>query len=468
VLTVRALDRRPLAVAPFRRLWLASAIAAVGGSFSVIAVPVQLFALTGSSAAVGWSAAVSFPMLVLAALWTGSLADLMDRRRLLLRAHAGLALSYLLLWGQTATHRGSVPILLVLVGVQSLSYGAIMTTGGAVLPRVLPADLLPAANSLNSLIRYIAAVVGPLLAGLLIPLVGLGPLYLFDAIALIGVLWAVLRLPPLPSATAPASRAARGSSVLAGFRRLASDRVLPAVLGIDLAAMVFGMPTALFPELASGELCGSGETCSAAAGARALGLLHAAYPAGVIALGLLSGTFTRTRRPGALMAAAAGFWGLTLILAGLSTSLWFTLAVLGLGGAANLVLSTCRNTITQAQADDGLRGRIQGALTIVLFGGPQAAVLVHGLAGSALGARPATALGGLLTMTTVALITAAAPQVRRYTQPDPDRPELGHGRKVSASRRFPSTMSSMPSRSGKSPSSSRNGPATSDSRIANR
>src|SRR3954453_8283388 len=125
---VRGLDRRPLAVPGFRRLWIASTAPAIGGSLSTIAVPAQLFALTDSSAAIGWSAAVSFPLLVVADLGGGYLADATDRRKLLLVAHAGLAISSGLLWAQTVIGLRSVPALLVLVGAQALSTGTILTT----------------------------------------------------------------------------------------------------------------------------------------------------------------------------------------------------------------------------------------------------------------------------------------------------------------------------------------------------
>ena len=124
------------------------------------------------------------------------------------------------------------------------------------------------------------------------------------------------------------------------------------------------------------------------------------------------------------MIAAALVWGLTVLLLGLAPNLWLALAALGFGGAANFVLSTCRNTITQAHPDDTLRGRTQGTLTVVLIGGPQAATLLHGLAGAVFGARWAICLGGLLTMTTVAVIAASHPQLRRYripaAEPDPE------------------------------------------------
>ena len=274
-------------------------------------------------------------------------------------------------------------------------------------------------------------MVGPLLAGVLIPIVGLGSLYLFDATALIAVVWAVFRLPPLPASWPLISgdvgerrpghvggrRAARSivgavfTGIPEGFRYLFANRLLAAVLGVDLAAMVFGMPSALFPELAQRTFGGP------AGGGTALGLLYAAYPAGVFAMGLMSGTFTRARRHGALMSGAAIAWGLTVVLFALAPHLWAALLALTAGGAVNFLLSTFRNAITQAATDDALRGRIQGSLTIVLTGGPQTANLLHGFAGAALGARNAISIGGLLTMLTVTLILLTAPQLWRY-QPD--------------------------------------------------
>jgi MFS family permease len=248
--------------------------------------------------------------------------------------------------------------------------------------------------------------------------------------------WAVSRLPPLPASPRPTAgdagerqqAQARGgreagagpgkgvvaatlASIPDGFRYLFANRLLAAVLGVDMAAMVFGMPSALFPELAQRAFGGP------AGGGTALGLLYAAYPTGVFAMGLMSGAFTRARRHGALMSGAAIAWGLTVVLLALAPHLWAALLALAAGGAVNFLLSTFRNAITQAATSDGLRGRIQGSLTIVLTGGPQAAVLLHGFAAAVVGARVAIGVGGLLTMVTVTVILLTVPQLWRY-QPD--------------------------------------------------
>lgn len=421
------IDRRPLAIAAFRRMWLASLVTAVAGSFSLVAVPVQLFSLTGSSATVGAAGAASFLALAAASVLAGALADVTDRRVLLLAAQMGLGLTYLLLWVQAVTGLRSVAVLLALVACHGLAYGAIMTVTGAAIPRLVPVHLLPAATSLGALVRYVGAVVGPLVAGFLIPVVGLGALYLLDALALTIVVWSVIRLLPLPPLRPPSksaqlrSRGGRRAWMLMaaaltglpeGLRYLLTNRLLVAVLGVDLAAMVFGMPSALFPELAHrdyGDPAGGGST---------VGLLYAAYPVGVLAMGLISGTFTRARRHGALMSGAAIAWGASVVAFALAPRLHLAVLALAVGGSVNFLLSTFRNAITQAATTDELRGRVQGALTVVLIGGPQSANLLHGLAAAAVGVHATIAVGGLLTITTVTLILLTVPELSRYQAPD--------------------------------------------------
>lgn len=404
------IDRRPLAIPAFRRLWIASAVSAIGGSFSLIAVPTQLFTLTGSSAVVGTSATVSLFALVISALWSGALADAMDRRRLLLAGNAGLGLTYSALWLNTILGLNSVPLLLAIVAIQGVSFGATMTAMGAAVPRLVPGEQLVAANSLSSLTRYTGAVAGPLIAGVLIPVIGLGTLYLLDALALGTALWAVAKLPEIPSPGG--AQPFRVTSTLRrlgdGFRYLAGHRVLIAILAVDLAAMVFALPHALFPEMAERTYGGP------AGGGAGLGLLYAAYPAGVILAGLWSGTFSRARRHGAVMASAAMAWGGCVVLLGAASHLWTAVVALFVGGAVNFVLSTFRNAISQAYTDDALRGRIQGSLTVVLMGGPQLANMLHGFGGAVLGPRPAIGIGGALTVLTVALLIRAVPELWRY------------------------------------------------------
>jgi MFS family permease len=403
-----AVDRRPLRIPAYRRLWTASVVTAVGGSFSLVAVPARLFALTGTSAAVGTAATITLVTLVVSALWSGVLADRMDRRTILIVANAVLASVYI-----GFAFAGSVAVMLVLVGVQGIAFGAVMATMGAAVPRVVPQELLPAASSLSSLVRNSGAIVGPLLAGVLLPITGARPLFLCDAIALAAVIWAIARLPSMRPLSPP-----RKTTLLGGFTYLAQRKVLLAVLAVDLAAMAFGLPVALYPELAERAYGGP------PGGGSVLGLLYAAYPAGVFLAGLFSGGFTRARRFGALMASAAIAWGVTVVVLGAAPVAWLGAAALFAGGAVNFVLSTFRNAISQAYTDDALLGRIQGIMTVVLVGGPQLAGLLHGYGGALLGARLAITLGGLLTIVTVIIVVRQTPALWTYTPPPPVDHEL--------------------------------------------
>ena len=249
-------------------------------------------------------------------------------------------------------------------------------------------------------------MIGPLLAGVLLEVIGVGTLYLLDTLALTLTLWAVATMPAMPPRTQSCSPDRDGTlrQLGAGVRYLAEQPVLVAIVMVDLASMVFALPVALFPELAAHTYGGP------TGGGSALGLMFAAYPAGVFLAALLSGTFSRARRHGALMAVAAVAWGGCVVLFGLAWNLWMALTALAAGGAVNFVLSTYRNAISQAYPTDALRGRIQGLLTVVTMGGPQLANALHGWCGALVGTRLTIVVGGALTMGSVGLLIRAVPE----------------------------------------------------------
>ncbi|MCW2567453.1 MAG: putative multidrug resistance transporter, superfamily [Mycobacterium sp.] len=405
-------DTRPLRLPAYRRLWIAGTVTAVGGQLTIVAVPKQLYDLGGSSAYIGISGLVSFLALAASALWGGSLADVVDRRRLLLLTSSGIAITSVLLWAHAVLRVDSVALLLVLVAAQAAFVGAHLPALGAAVPRVVPPELIPAASSLSHLSRYTGWITGPLLAGALLPLIGLGWLYLLDAVALCAIVWAVLRLPPIPPGEAAARRPDL-RHLLDGVRYLAGHRVLLAVLAADLGAMVFGMPVALFPEVARERF---GDPPS---GGIVLGLLYASYPAGVVAMGLLSATITRATRYGAMVTVAVLLWGLTVVGFGLSHQLWMALAFFAAGGAANFVLSTFRNAFTQTAAADELLGRTQGLVAVITMGGPTLGVFLHGTVGAALGTTWAVSGGGVLVVLTMLATVAAVPDFWRYRRASP-------------------------------------------------
>ena len=432
------MDTRPLRHLPFRRLWSSTALTAMGSQLTAVAVPKQVYDITGSSAWVGYASFAGLIPLVLFALWGGAIADTVDRRKLLLVSNAGIAVTSLLFWVQAATGAESVLLLMVLLASQQAFFGINQTTRSASIARLVSPEELPAANALMSTVSSIGMVFGPLLAGALIPVIGLPELYLIDAVGLCVALWAVWRLPALPPLTrtgteprttagtktgtkpgtakaagaktgagAAAPRVAGWREVAAGFRYIVASRVLLLSFIADIVAMVFGMPRALFPQLAATTYAPWGEGL-------ALGLLFAAIPIGAVAGGLFSGIFSRARNHGVMVIASVVAWGIAVAGSGLSSSLWWAAAFLMAGGVADMISMVFRGAILQSVATDDMRGRMQGVFTVVVAGGPRVADLVHGMAGAALGTRTAVTAGGLLVVVTMLVLAVAMPALRRY------------------------------------------------------
>ncbi|WP_030612239.1 MFS transporter, partial [Streptomyces fulvoviolaceus] len=398
-------DVRPLRRPAFRRLWVAGSVTALGGQLTAVAVPMEIYGFTGSSAYVGLAGLVGFVPMAMAALWGGALADVRDRRRVLLVTTAGTGVTSLLLWAQACAHLESVGVLLFLVGVQQALFGANAAVSGAVVPRLVPQELLPAANALQSMVVWSAGIAGPLLAGALLPVVGSQVLYLADAVALCATLWAVGRLPPLP----PTGAAARGAGVrriAEGVRLLVTRQVLLVVYLADFAALFLGLPTALFPQLARETFRPSD-----------VGVLYAAVSAGGVLAALFSGSFTRTGRHGVAVAASVAVWGLAVGAFGLSSSLTWAVGWLVLAGGALLALGVFRKSVLQTAVPDDMRGRLQGVDTVVAAGGPRLGDLVHGATGAAFGTTWAVTGGGVLTVTTALALLLLFPDFRRHRAP---------------------------------------------------
>ncbi len=236
-------------VRPYRRLWASTIVTSVGSQLTVVAIPLQLYTITGSSAYVGLAGVSGLLALVMFALWGGAIADVVDRRRMALVTNSGIAVTSALLWAQAAAGLDSVWVLLVLVGVQQALFGANAAARGAAIPRLVPPEFLPAAYASGSTVFWFGAITGPLLAGALLPVVGVSALYLVDAAALCVAVWAVWRLPPLPPGDGAARRAGL-RQVVEGVGYLLRRKVLLVALLADVIAMLFGMPRALFPQVA--------------------------------------------------------------------------------------------------------------------------------------------------------------------------------------------------------------------------
>jgi len=402
-------DTRPLRTPAFRRLWLAGVVTVVGAQLSVVAVPTQIYQLTGSSAWVGLTGLFGLVPLVAFGLWGGAIADAVDRRVLLLVTGAGIAATSLALWVAAASGVGGVWAVLVLFAAQTAFLAVNQPARGAVIPRLLPADQLPAANALHWMVFSAGAIAGPLLAGVLIPVVGLPTLYLLDAVALLASLWATWRLPPVPPERVAGTRARAGlREVAAGFRYAALHKVLLVSFLIDVVAMGFGMPRVVFPEM-SQEVFGDPP-----GGGPALGLLFAAIPIGMVLAGLFSGWLHRVRRQGVAVTVAICVWGVGVAAFGLTESLWLAVLFLAVAGAGDLVSSVYRASMLQTVATDEMRGRMQGVFIVVVAGGPRLADLWHGPAAAGIGPGAAATVGGIAVVIGAIAVVVAFPAFWRY------------------------------------------------------
>ncbi|MFD5910887.1 MFS transporter [Streptomyces massasporeus] len=402
-----AMDTRPLRRPAYRRLWVSTIVTAVGSQLTAVAVPKQIYDITGSSAWVGAASLAGLVPLIVFALWGGAIADAMDRRKLLLVTNSGIAVTSLLFWLQAFVGLESVGALMLLLAVQQAFWGLNAPARTASIARLVPEEELPAAGALGSTVMQTGQVAGPLLAGALIPVIGLPELYLVDALALCVTVWAVYRLPALPPLAGSAVRRAGVKEIAAGFRYISGHTVLLLSFLADIIAMVLGMPRALFPQLAS-------QTYAPYDEGLALGLLFAAIPIGAVLGGLFSGTFSRARRHGWMVIGAVVAWGVAIAGFGLSRNLWVAVAFLALAGVADMVSMVFRGAILLSAATDEMRGRMQGVFTVVVAGGPRLADVLHGTAGSAFGPRTAVAGGGLLVVAVMLALAASVPALRRY------------------------------------------------------
>ena len=241
-----AMDTRPLQIPAYRRLWSSTIVTAVGSQLTAVAVPKQIYDITGSSAWVGAASMAGLLPLIVFALWGGAIADTMDRRKLLLITNSGIAVTSVLFWVQAAVGLDSVATLMVLLAMQQAFWGLNAPARNASIARLVSAEQLPAANALGSTVMQTGQVVGPLLAGVLIPVIGLPELYLIDALALCVTLWAVVKLPSLPPLESATPRRAGWREVAAGFRYISLHKVLLLSFLADIIAMVFGMKSTVY------------------------------------------------------------------------------------------------------------------------------------------------------------------------------------------------------------------------------
>ncbi len=399
------LDLTPLRVSPqFRHLWAGLAVANLGSQLTVVAVGLQVYALTASTLAVGVLGLSALVPLVAFGLYGGSIADHHDRRVVALVASLVSWVAVLGLAAQAALGNRQVGVLYALVALQSAANAVNAPARSAIIPRLVEPRLMPAANALQTLEWNVALTVGPLLGATLVATADYTVVYAIDA-ALFTVALAALRsLPPIPPETATegsgAPRRAGLASVLDGLRYLATQPNVRMTFLVDLCAMAFAMPRVLFPAVGVLYLGG---------GATTTGALTAAIAVGGIAASVLSGGLARVRWQGRVITWSITAWGLSvaafgvvLVVAGpgrpegvLPWALVAALVALGVAGAADTTSSVFRQTILQTATPDSMRGRLQGVFIVVVTGGPRLGELLLGAGAERVGEAWAATAGGL-------------------------------------------------------------------------
>ena len=403
-----AVDTSPLQVPAFKRLFLGTVVTVLGTQMTLVAVPVQAYLLTGSSLVVGLTSVVALVPLVIFGLLGGAIADAVDRRLLLLITSAGAALTAIGLYLQSLLPGGgSLGLLWLLVFFQSACFAVNAPTRSATIPALVGPARVPAANALNMTVTQAGIIGAPLIAGLLI---GAGDLQLTYAVDAIGLLIALPLLRGLPSLM-PDGGGGRINltgavrSVGEGFTFLRTQPALLMTFVVDIIAMVFGMPRAVFPELADTTFADS---------SNALGWLFAAMSIGAVLAGVLSGPVARVQRQGAVILVAIAVWGIAVALFGVTASLWWAVFFLALSGAADMVSAVLRTSMLQSGAPDVLRGRMQGVFIVVVAGGPRLGDLRAGAMAASLTIPATMVSGGVFIVVAMAVVAIAVPTFWRY------------------------------------------------------
>lgn len=395
----------------FRVLWIGELISTAGRQITIVALPFQVFVLTGSSLAVGLIGLVEVVPLVVFSIAGGAIADRVDRRKLLIATEIGLAFtSFLLLLGALAG-RPPLGYLYAVTGLQAGILGLNSPARSAAVPNLVPRNQLPAALALNQVLFNTTMIVGPALAGLILARYGLVWAYAIDLGSFLASIVAVILLRPLPPRREGSAPAPGWQEIKDGFSYLRGRRVLISTFVIDLDAMIFGMPRALFPVLALTVF---------EVGPQGLGLLYAAPAAGALLGALTAGWVGRIRHQGRAVVWAVSLWGLFIAGFGLSGELfWLALLFLAAAGAADVISAVFRGAILQLSVPDALRGRMSAIHIMVVTGGPRLGDVEAGVVAALVSPVFAVVSGGVACIVGAFAVARRFPQLWSYDTAEP-------------------------------------------------
>ena len=393
----------PLRESPtFRWFWLGQAAKDVGGGVVQVALPYQIYQLTGSTLAVAALSFVELVPLVTLTLLGGALADAVDRRKLLIWTQVGMAVTGVGLVVNAAVSEPRVWACFVLAFFSASFF--CLGIGGmrSITPRLVAPERLSAALVLESISGSFASVAGPAFAGILIGTIGLTSTYAIDLAAFVAGIASIVALPviaPVADADRPSLR-----SIAEGFRYVRRQPVVLGFMLVDVNAMIFGMPMALFPAIATHKY---GDP-------HLVGYLYAAPYAGALASSLLSGWIPHVRRQGLAVAVAASLWGIAIAAFGFADTLWLGLVLLALAGAADNISAVFRATIMLSATPESMRGRLTGIEFMQVASAPTLGNLESGVVASLTSLRFSIVSGGVLCVVGTLVVAALFPALIRY------------------------------------------------------
>lgn len=428
-------DLTPLKVSPvFARLWFGTAIGGIGAQMTIVAVGLQIFDMTGDTFMVGLVGGVALVPMIIAGLWGGMLVDAFDRKKVLLTSAVIGWLSVLGLVGlsfydealMAAGERAVVWPFYVLTTLNSIAATISGTARSAIVPRLLPAELVPRAAALNGMAFGTMLTLGPALAGVIAGTVGLPWAFLADAVLFSAAFVGIIGLPPLQ----PMHEITRPglTSLIEGMRFLRHAPNVRMSFIVDIIAMTFGRPYALLPAVGA-VVVGGGEIT--------VGVLTAAGAIGTLLASLLSGYVKTVRFHGVAIRRAIMVYGSFVAMFGLvilvvqqftpradgAGVLWpaFALAALAMMGmgASDEISAIFRQSIMLVATPDSMRGRMQGVFTVVVTGGPRIGDMYVGILAAALGLWSPMLLGGLLIVGLVAVLARGGTSFSRYDVDNP-------------------------------------------------
>jgi MFS family permease len=390
-----------------RLLTIGEAAASLGTQAALVAIPYQVFVLTDSALMVGLTGAAELVPLIAGSLLGGAWADRFDRRRVMLASQTAVAIVAAMLTALSLAGSPPVGAVFALAAAFAAAGAVVNVTRAAAVPALAGAENLRSALAANFGVSNLMAVVGPALGGLLIAAAGVEAVYALTAAGFVAMLALTLPLPSLPphlhGDAVEHEPLARAIAKGLGFVR--SDRALMGSFAIDLVAMTFGMPRALFAVLALTVFH---------AGATGTGLLYAAVAFGAVVAAVTTGWLEGARWLGRIVIGAVLVWGLAIAAAGLAPTLWTCAALLAVAGAADSVSAVCRIVISQAVTPEHMRGRMSSVFMLVVNSGPRLGDIESGVAASLLGVGAAVASGGVVCVLAVGGVLLAFPQLAAY------------------------------------------------------